>query len=200
MNNVVLADSGRSANRYVAPTLRRRHPTAPGVPCRRCPRPGSNVGDVHIPHLQAQHLRRPQTGEQHQPGDRPAPVRADATQQRRCLGTVQAAGQSPRFPHPQPGLRPVHVRQQPGPLRGRRPAGRRHPGLIRVGSPARGRLCDRAGVDGSADTGHREKGAARHLSVRGRPASRWDDVQSDNDYDWTITTLRARIRPRRSER
>jgi len=158
MNNVVLADSGRSANRYVAPTLRRRHPTAPGVPCRRCPRPGSNVGDVHIPHLQAQHLRRPQTGEQHQPGDRPAPVRADATQQRRCLGTVQAAGQSPRFPHPQPGLRPVHVRQQPGPLRGRRPAGRRHPGLIRVGSPARGRLCDRAGVDGSADTGHREKG------------------------------------------
>ena len=54
--------------------------------------PGPAAGDVRIRHRQGQDLSRAQPGEQHQPGDRPVPVGAEADQQRRGLGPVQTPG------------------------------------------------------------------------------------------------------------
>ena len=83
--------------------------------------------DVGVSDSQPEHLRRPQPGQQHQPGDRPVPVGAETAQQRGGLGPVKSPRQPPRPPDPQvrPRPGPGQVRQQAGPLPpGRAPCGR----------------------------------------------------------------------------
>ena len=80
--------------------------------------PHPAAADVHIADIDAEDLGRAEPGLQHEPGDGPVPVGAQAAQQRAHLGAVEPAGQPPRLPHPQPRPRlgGGNVPEQSGPL------------------------------------------------------------------------------------
>ena len=68
--------------------------------------PDPAPGDVHVPHLQGQHLGRPQPGEQHQsPGDRPVPVRAETAPATPRSRPGPARGATAAVPAPAAGTR-----------------------------------------------------------------------------------------------
>ena len=82
--------------------------------------------NVDIADPQPEHLRRPQTRQQHQPTDRAVTPATEAAQQRRGLLPRQSARQPARLTDPQlrPRFRLGHMRQQPGTLTARTQSGR----------------------------------------------------------------------------
>ena len=71
--------------------------------------------DVHVGHLEAEHLGRAQAGEQHEPGDGAVPLAAKAREQRCGLGPVEPAWQPARLSQRQlrAHLRSPKVGEQP---------------------------------------------------------------------------------------